>query len=75
MTVKAAVQADRHMTVDEGLRAVAGTFVMFSVALGVWVNPWFFAFTAFVGANLFQSAFSRWCPMMWVMEKLGFRES
>ena len=61
------------MTVDEGLRMVAGLFVMLSVALGVWVNPWFFAFTAFVGLNLFQSAFTRWCPMMWLLPRIGFR--
>jgi hypothetical protein len=61
------------MTVNEGLRAVAGTFVLVSVALGVWVNPWFFAFTAFVGANLLQSAFSRWCPMMVILRKAGCR--
>jgi hypothetical protein len=75
MTVQAAVHEDRRMTVDEGLRAVAGAFVMISVALGVWVNPWFLAFTAFVGANLFQSAFSKWCPMMWILRKIGFREA
>jgi hypothetical protein len=62
------------MTVNEGLRAIAGTFVLASVALGVWVNPWFFAFTAFVGANLLQSAFSKSCPMMWVLRKAGWRE-
>ena len=61
------------MTVNQGLRAVAGFFVMASVALGVWVNPWFFAFTAFVGANLFQSAFSNWCPMMAILRKAGCR--
>jgi hypothetical protein len=59
------------MTINEGLRAVAGTFVLASVALGVWVNPWFLAFTAFVGANLLQSAFTRWCPMMAVLRKAG----
>jgi hypothetical protein len=62
------------MTVNEGLRAVAGAFILASVALGVFVNPWFFAFTAFVGLNLLQSAFSRWCPMMWVLRKSGCRE-
>ena len=46
------------MTVNEGLRGIAGAFVLISVALGVWVNPWFFAFTAFVGLNLLQSAFT-----------------
>jgi hypothetical protein len=61
------------MTVNEGLRAMAGLFVLASLALGIWVNPWFFAFTAFVGANLFQSAFSRWCPMMWILGKAGLR--
>lgn len=63
------------MTVDEGLRMIAGIFVVATVALGVWVNPWWFAFTAFVGLNLFQSAFSRWCPMMWILKKAGFRGS
>ncbi|MGE5176894.1 MAG: DUF2892 domain-containing protein [Hyphomicrobiales bacterium] len=63
------------MTVDEGLRMVAGAFVVISVALGIWVNHWFFAFTAFVGLNLFQSAFTRWCPMMAFLRKLGLRQT
>jgi hypothetical protein len=62
------------MTVNEGLRAVAGVFIVLSVALGIWVNPWWFAFTAFVGLNLFQSAFSRWCPMMWLLPRLGCKQ-
>ncbi|HVP37610.1 MAG TPA: DUF2892 domain-containing protein [Candidatus Saccharimonadales bacterium] len=62
------------MTINAGLRAVAGLFVMASVALGHWVNPWFYAFTAFVGLNLFQSAFSGWCPMMWLLARAGLRE-
>ena len=62
------------LTVDRGLRLVAGLFVMLSVALGVFVNPWFFAFTAFVGANLFQSAFTNWCPMMAILRKGGLPE-
>jgi hypothetical protein len=61
------------VTIDEGLRMVAGLFVMISVALGYFVNPWFFAFTAFVGLNLFQSAFTGWCPMMWILERAGLR--
>ena len=60
-------------TVDRGLRLVAGLFVLLSVILGVFVNPWFFAFTAFVGANLLQSAFSNWCPMMAVLRKIGLK--
>lgn len=63
------------MTVDEALRLLAGVAVLASVALAVWVNPWFLAFTAFVGANLLQSAFTRWCPAMWVFRKLGLKET
>jgi hypothetical protein len=61
------------MTLEAALRMIAGLFVMLSVALGVWVNPWFFAFTAFVGLNLFQSAFTRWCPMMAILRRAGMR--
>lgn len=63
------------MSVNEGLRMVAGAFILLSVALAVWVNPWFLAFTAFVGVNLLQSAFSRWCPMMWLLKKAGLRDA
>jgi hypothetical protein len=58
-------------TVERGLRLVAGLFVLASVMLGVYVSPWFFAFTAFVGANLLQSAFTDWCPMMAILRKAG----
>ncbi len=61
------------MTINEGLRLVAGFFVMLSVALGYFVHPGFLLFTAFVGANLFQSAFTHWCPMMWILEKAGLK--
>lgn len=62
------------MTIEEGLRMMAGLFILASVALGVWVSPWWFAFTAFIGANLLQSAFSRSCPMMWILRRAGFAE-
>jgi len=61
------------LTVERGLRLVAGLFVVLSVLLGVYVSPWFFAFTAFVGLNLFQSAFTNWCPMMAILRKLGLQ--
>ena len=60
-------------SVDRGLRLVAGLFVVLSVLLGVYVNPWFLAFTVFVGLNLFQSAFTNWCPMMTMLRKAGVR--
>lgn len=61
------------MRIEEALRLIAGAIVMITVALGVWVNPWWLAFTAFVGLNLFQSAFTKWCPMMAVLKSAGLR--
>ncbi|MGE5304541.1 MAG: DUF2892 domain-containing protein [Alphaproteobacteria bacterium] len=61
------------MTKNEALRLIAGTFVLLSLALGYWVNPAWYLFTAFVGLNLLQSAFSKWCPMMWLLDKLGLK--
>lgn len=59
------------MTVNRYLRLIAGLFVMTSVALGYYVHPGWFLFTGFVGLNLFQSAFTNWCPMITILEKLG----
>jgi hypothetical protein len=61
------------MGINAWLRMIAGFFVMVSVALGQFVSPWFFLFTAFVGLNLFQSAFSGWCPMMSILKSAGVR--
>jgi hypothetical protein len=63
------------MTVERWLRLIAGAFIMISVALGHYVNPWWFAFTAFIGLNLFQSAFTDWCPMMTILQKLGVQRA
>jgi hypothetical protein len=62
------------MTVERAIRALAGFFVMGSVALGYWVHPGFLLFTAFVGANLFQSAFTNACPAMAVFRRLGLKD-
>lgn len=62
------------MTLNEMLRLIAGTFVLMSLALGWFVHPAFFLFTAFVGLNQIQSAFSHTCPMMWLLSKAGIRE-
>ena len=62
------------MTLNEALRAIAGTFVLISVALGWFVSPYWFLFTAFVGLNLFQSALTKWCLMDDILRKLGVRE-
>lgn len=53
------------------IRAIAGTFVLASLALGHWVSPWWLLFTAFVGLNLLQSSLTHWCLMEQILEKLG----
>jgi Protein of unknown function (DUF2892) len=67
------------MTVQRYILVFAGLFVMASLALGVEESPlflskWTLAFTAFVGANLFQSGFTRFCPMGIILKKLGVPE-
>lgn len=61
------------MTIERALRAVAGVFVLLSLGLGYFVHPGFFLFTAFVGLNLLQSAFTNACPAMAILGKLGLR--
>jgi hypothetical protein len=59
------------MTLNEWLRAIAGILVLVSLALGHWASPYWFLFTAFIGVNLLQSAFTRWCPMISILHRLG----
>ncbi len=49
---------------------IAGTFILLSLGLAYWVSPLFLWFTAFVGANLIQSAFTKWCWMEKILRKL-----
>jgi hypothetical protein len=53
------------------IRLIAGSFVLISLALGYWVNPLWFLFTAFVGVNLIQSAVTKWCLMETILSRLG----
>lgn len=67
------------MTVERYIRIIAGLFILVSLALGVqgsplFVSPWFLAFTAFVGANLFQFGFTNFCPLAIILKKLGVKE-
>jgi hypothetical protein len=62
------------MTIERALRLIAGAFVSLSVLLGIYVNTNFLWFTLFVGANLFQSAFTNWCPMMAILRRGGLRD-
>jgi len=59
------------MTVERGLRLMAGTFILLSLALGRWLSPYWYLFTAFVGLNLFQSGITNWCPAMFILKRLG----
>jgi Protein of unknown function (DUF2892) len=63
------------MNVNDALRSIAGFFVLASVALGYFVHPAFLLFTAFVGANLLQSGFSKWCPMILILRKVGLKDA
>jgi hypothetical protein len=66
------------MTTWQIVRVLAGTFILFSLALGVpgsplFMSTWWLAFTVFVGANLLQSGFTRWCLMERILRKLGVK--
>jgi hypothetical protein len=57
------------------LRGIAGSFILISLILAVLIDPGWLLFTAFVGLNLLQSAFTDWCPMVWVLEKFGIKKT
>ena len=61
------------MTIENGVRIIAGTIILFSLALGVWVHHYWFFLTAFVGVNLIQSAFTRFCPAEMLLRKIGLQ--
>ena len=62
------------MTVTDWIHSIAGTFILISLALGVWVHPYWLFVTAFVGANLLQFGFSKFCPLGIILKKLGVPE-
>lgn len=61
------------MTIDRAVLAFAGAVVLVSLVLGIRVNPNWFWLTAFVGANLFQSSFTGFCPLAMILKKLGLK--
>jgi hypothetical protein len=63
------------MTLEPFIRLIGGGFVLASAALGLWVDQRFLWFTMFVGANLVQSAFTGWCPMMAILRRLGVEDA
>jgi hypothetical protein len=63
------------MVIERWIRIIAGSFILVSLALATWVNSWWLLFTAFVGINLLQSGFTRWCLMEDILRKLGVKNS
>jgi hypothetical protein len=61
----------KRFNIDTWLRLIAGFFILLSLILAENVNPNFYWFTAFIGLNLFQSAFTGWCPMMSLLRRIG----
>jgi hypothetical protein len=59
------------MSIDRAVFAFAGIVILASLALGWWVSPWFFLLTAFAGLNMFQAAFTGFCPAAMVFRALG----
>ena len=59
------------MIMEHAIRAIAGSFILLSLGLGLLVSPYWFLFTGFVGLNLLQSAFTWWCPMETFLDRLG----
>lgn len=62
------------MSMDQKIRMIAGTFVLVSLALAVFVSPWWLLFTAFVAVNLIQSSLTRWCLMEDILRATGLHE-
>jgi hypothetical protein len=61
------------MSIDRIVFAVAGSFILISLLLAHFHSPNWLWFTAFVGANLFQSAFTGFCPLALILKKMGFK--
>jgi hypothetical protein len=59
--------------INRYINAIAGSFILISLLLAHYVHPNWLWFTAFVGANLFQSAFTNWCLMSVILKKLGVK--
>jgi hypothetical protein len=62
------------MTVERGLRLMAGVMVLLSLALTYYVSHYWMWLTVFIGLNLLQSAFTNWCPAMSILRALGLKD-
>ncbi len=73
MDMHQATTAHGRWTVERMLRLAAGTFVLVSAGLALAVHPNWLYVTLLVGANLFQSAFTNWCPLMALLRRAGMK--
>ena len=63
------------MTVERGLRLMAGVVLLISLALAHFLSPYWLWMTVFVGLNLMQSAFTNWCPAMNILRAIGMKDA
>jgi DUF2892 family protein len=63
------------MTINDAIKAIAGTFIIISILLSHYVSEYWLFFTTFVGINLFQSSFTKWCLMEKILVKAGVKSS
>jgi len=63
------------MMINDYIHIIAGTLIIISLTLGTWVNPYWYLLSAFVGINLFQYGFTKFCPMAIILKKLGVPET
>lgn len=61
------------MSIEKMIRVMAGTFILMSVALAIWVSSWWLIWTTLIGVNLVQSAFTGWCPAEILLKKFGVK--
>lgn len=61
------------MTINAALRLMAGTVILISLTLGSYINEYWYYLAGFVGINLFQSAFTKWCPAVAIFQMMGLK--
>ena len=62
------------MKINDWIHSIAGTFILVTLALGAWVHPYWYLLTAFIGANLLQFGFTKFCPLGIILKKMGVPE-
>lgn len=63
------------MIITDWVHVLAGVFILISLALGTWCTPYFYLLTAFVGINLLQYGFTKFCPLAIILKKMNVPET